>query len=116
MSKIVGFVAIANVTLAVRLTSGQADPTAKVFAQRVDIQAIKPGSASNTGPIYLGKVGIDKTTGAQQVARVQPEGGWSILPGTDETHVNLADYYIMGDNVNDAVLVTLVGFTAGVGL
>lgn len=106
-----GKVAVTTAGTPVRVTSGQADPTKKVSAHTVFLQAL----SGNTGRIFVGKSSsMNKSTYVDVVGMI-PAPSASTATGTlpyfEATIVpspngfNLADFWLDAEVSTDAVLV-----------
>jgi hypothetical protein len=106
-----GYVAVPTPGTPVRATVNAPDPTARVGAQTIYFQA----KSDNSGVMYVGTLGMDKTTGVGVVGFIGVPASESIptfepsLP-TLPAGLNVADYYIDADDADD---VCLVSYTQG---
>lgn len=108
-----GMIALGKVSVTtpgtpVRLTANRADPTARVACQTVLIQPL----LGNTGSVYLGEQGMNKTTFAGVYAIVPtPAGGFSnfalsipLAPAAFDA----AALFLDADTAAEGVLVTVL--------
>lgn len=93
---------------AVQCTINQSSPQARIPCHAIMLQAL-PG---NIGKVYIGLVGLNRNTGAQQLAYLAIPTS-NTIPAYSATisyapgGLNIADFYIDADIANDGVLVTL---------
>lgn len=93
----------------VQVTINQAVPNARLACNALMIQALP----SNVGKVYVGLVGLNKSTLAQAIA-VLATPTLNTIPAYSATALNapgglnMVDFYVDADNVNDGVLVAYV--------
>lgn len=114
MTRTLGKIAVAAAGTPVRLTSELEDPTQRVGAQAILVQAL-PG---NTGLIYFQQGSAEDRTTLNTViailpAPLDPDNGpfpsFTLALPVIAAGLNVADYYIDASSSTDGVLVTIIG-------
>lgn len=108
MVKSLGYVTVTAPGTPVRATVNEQDPTLRVGAQAMLVQA-KP---DNTGVLYVGTAGMDKATGVGVIGFVgvpasESAPSFSVGLPTSATGLSASDYYLDGDDAGDVALVTI---------
>jgi len=102
-----GYVTVAAAGTPVRATVNETDPALRVGAQSILFQA-KP---DNTGVMYIGLAGMDRTTGAQVIGFLGTpvsESAPSLLISMPDVSggLNVADFYVDADDNGDVAVVS----------
>lgn len=103
-----GYVTVTTAGTPVRATANAADPTARIGAQAILVQ----GLPANTGLIYVGLVGMNKSTGVGvlgiigAVTSPAGPGSWGGAMPNAFTGFNVADLYLDATVSGDKALVT----------
>lgn len=109
-----GYVTVTAAGTPVRATANRTNPAQRVATQSIVFQA----RHSNAGRVYIGLVGMNKTTGvgvlgsipAPVSATTGPFQSWAASMPTPAAGLNAADFYVDADTNNDSVIVAI---TAG---